>query len=103
MPEEEGLQRLGQVLEEMEPIGNLDGIRCARSSCLGIAPTAIPTDDLGMGMMLQPRDESRGLAIREQINHTAALQIHQDGAVPVPAAEGEVVDAQDTRIVMLGQ
>jgi hypothetical protein len=103
VPQEDAFQRLDQVLGEVEAIGNLDSIRCATARCLAIAPASIATDDLRRGMPVQPGNECLGLTVREQIDHTVPLQIHQDGAIAVTTAKGEVIDAQDPRIGMLVQ
>jgi hypothetical protein len=54
-------------------------------------------------MLLEPGDQRPRFAIREQINHTVPLEVDEDGAVPVTTTKGKVVDAQDARIVMLGE
>jgi hypothetical protein len=52
MPQEESLQCLDEVLREVKAIGDLDGIRCATSSCLAIAPSSIAADDCGTRVVL---------------------------------------------------
>jgi hypothetical protein len=45
----------------------------------------------------QPGREGRGRPIVEQVDHTPALEVDHQGAVPVAAPEGEVVDAEHRR------
>jgi hypothetical protein len=46
-------------------------------------------------MLLQPGNHGLGLPIREEIDDTVPLEINQNRAIPMPAAEGEVIDTQD--------
>ena len=54
-------------------------------------------------MLRQPGSHGLRLTIRQEIHDRMPLEIHEDGAIPVTTAEGKVIDAQDTRIVMLGE
>ncbi len=47
---EEGFDRLPEVLDEMEAIGNLDGVRCTARRTLDRGVAAIPANDGDAGM-----------------------------------------------------
>jgi len=48
------LDRFAQVLEEMEPIGDVPCLRRALSSSLSVQAATITADDLQLGMAPQP-------------------------------------------------
>jgi hypothetical protein len=82
----------------MLPIGNLDRIRSTGPHAVGIVAGPIPGDDLDAGMRLQPRLDSFGLAVTQQIDRSVfILQIDDDGAVASAATPCPVVDADDAR------
>ena len=45
-------------------------------------------------MGTQPCREGRRLAVRQQVDDAPALQIHEHGAVPLPATERPIIDAE---------
>jgi hypothetical protein len=81
----------------MKPIGHLHRLGCSRTGAYRIGTATVPDDDLHAGMLLQPGRQGFALPIREQIDRTPCLQIHQDGAVVMALAERPVVDTQHAR------
>ena len=81
-----GLQRLNEVVDEVEAIGDLIGVRRPRTRALGIGAPAIPRDDLYPGVRRESRGERRGLAVRQEVDHAPALEIDEHRAVPPAAA-----------------
>ena len=81
--------------QQVEAIGDLDGIGGALASAFRIRLGAIAHDDLDTGMLLQPSGERLCLPSFEEIDGPMTFQVHQDGAVPVAATQRKVVDAQD--------
>ncbi len=45
----------------------------------------------------QPRGQGLGAAVRQQVNYTPGLQVHEDGAVGAPALKGPIIYAQGRR------
>ncbi|MDL5199782.1 hypothetical protein [Streptomyces sp. ALI-76-A] len=45
----------------------------------------------------EPGGEGVGLAVGQDINHTSGFHVDQQGAVPLPLAEGEIVDTEHAR------
>ena len=58
---------------------------------------SIPRDDLDLRMTSQPGGHGRRLAIRQEVDDSAALEITDQGAVALPLVPRPVVNADDTR------
>jgi hypothetical protein len=90
------LHRLGEIMEQVPPVRDLDGERRAAGRALGIAaarsrqitstPAGCPATTRGL----------RG-SPRQHVDRPAGLDVDQDGAVDMPAAQREVIHAQDPR------
>jgi hypothetical protein len=94
LPEEERLQRLDQVLGEMEAIRHLCSRRRSSARGFGVPTTSVPADDLGTSMLFEPGNHGLRLSIWQKIDDPMALQIDQDRSVAVTTPEGKVIDAQ---------
>ena len=90
--EKEPHQGITQILHQVEPIDDLDGLRRPLPNPLSIEATAIAADDLDTGMRLQPLCDRRGRTLGEQINHVMALEITHDGAKASPSPPGPFVE-----------
>jgi hypothetical protein len=66
------LGRLSEVLQLVQEIGQLLGLRRARASGVPVMTAAIPADDLNIGMLAQPPDRSPRPTGRVQIVRRAA-------------------------------
>jgi hypothetical protein len=88
------VQNFSEILEEMQPIGNLSGGGCPLACALGIGARAIPRDPLYSWVLPQPLDQRVCSTIREEGHGLPALQIHQDRAIGLPFAQGEIVYTQ---------
>src|SRR5579871_1895925 len=102
MVQEEGFERGREVLKQMEAIGHLDRFWCAPSCSLGIPATSVPTDDLWAPVLLQPGHQGFRLTVRQEIDDAVPLEVDHDRAITVTTTEGEVVDAQNARRVVVG-
>lgn len=89
------LHRAGQVLQQMPPIGDLQGVRGGFRDRFRVGGGPVPADDLGTGMVLEPGREPLGGAVGKHIHDSAGLDV--DGAVGAALAEGELVDPQHPR------
>lgn len=83
-----------QVLDQVEAIRHLGGLRRPVPGAVGIGFRAIPCDDLHARVGLEPLRERVALAVREQSDGLAALQINEDGAIRVAFPQGEIVYPQ---------
>ena len=91
------LDGFGQVVPQMPPIRHLDGQRRALRSAFGVAAAAVPADDLCAGVGVQPGAEGLRGPLRKHVDRPAGLDIDQHGAVDMPLAQREVIDAQHQR------
>ena len=87
-------QRFRQVLEQVEAIRHLGGLRRTVPGAVGIGFRAIPRDHLHARVGLEPLRERVALAVREQGDGLAAFQIDEDRAIRVAFAQGEIVHPQ---------
>ncbi len=94
--DEQPIQRHAQVLQEVEAVGDLGGLRCSLTCTIGKRSTTVATDDLHLAspMDAEPAREGRRLAVGQEIEHPMALEIHEDGSVAHAAAKREVIDAE---------
>jgi hypothetical protein len=77
-----------KVLDQMKPIGDLLGLRCAFTGGLRIQAAAVATDDLDGGMVTQPLGGTLDAAIIQYVDDRASLEIDHDGPItrrPPPA------------------
>ena len=63
---------------------------------IGIGAGAIAADDLNRRTLLPPRRRRCGLPIRRQIQHAAALQVHENRALTLAFSPGPIVSTEDT-------
>ncbi len=68
-----------------------------RAGAFGIAGGTVAADDLDSGVVSQPAGQGGGLAVGQQVNGPAGLNVDQDGAVNVALEQGEVVDPEHPR------
>lgn len=84
------------MLEEVKPVGDLSGVRCALACSFGIRLRPVSHDDLDAGISAQPRGQRLGGPPLEEIDRSMGLQINQDRGVHLTATEGEIIDAEDS-------
>jgi len=88
------MQRFREVLQQVKAICHLGGRGCTLASALGIRARPIPRNDLHPWVLPQPLCDRLGGPLREQGHGLPALQVHQDRAIGVPFAQGEIVHPQ---------
>jgi len=89
------LQGLGEIAEEMKPIGDLrgGGGPLTRPVCVG--GRAIARDHLDPRMVLEPLRQRVALAVWEERDGLAAFQVHEGGALRVAFPQRLIIHAQD--------
>ena len=92
---ERGLQRLGQVLQQVEAVGDLHRLGRAAPGAVGVGAGAVARHDLDPGVLAQPAGEGLRLAVGQQRHRPPPLQVDQHGAVAVALAQRPVVDPED--------
>ena len=88
------LQGIGDVLDEVEAIGHLQGLRCPEPNPLGIGPRAIPRDDQHLGMPAQPGGEGLRRPIRQQVDDPLQIKVDEDRAVAASLAARPIIDTE---------
>ena len=90
-------QDFAQVAQQVPAISDLYGSGSGPACGFSIDPTAVAADDLTAGMPPQPRSYSVGVAVGKQVDHSAGLQIAQDGSIAMSLAPCPVVNREHTR------
>ncbi len=85
------LDRLTEVLQQVETIGHLIGLRRALST-LGVETASIPADDLYTGMPTQPSAGGLDRAVGQHIDDLALLEVDHDRPVTRPLLPGPVIN-----------
>jgi hypothetical protein len=80
MAADSAVERLGEIPREVETVGDLDGVGGAGPRPLGVRPAAVPGDKLHTGVGAQPRRECRRLAVRQHVDDSVPLKVHEQGA-----------------------
>ncbi len=99
---EHHLQHLGQVLQQVEAVGDLNCPRRTVAGALGVGAGAIAGDHLHAGMAAQPCGQRVRLAAGQQRHWAALVEVHQHRAVAVPLAQRPVVHAKGGRCCEVG-
>ncbi|MGF6884702.1 hypothetical protein ABIA39_007117 [Nocardia sp. GAS34] len=77
----DSIDRCGEVVQQMPPIGDLDRGGCAAAGAVGVGAAAVTANDPNLRMLAQPVCDRVGGAVFEQ--HTAG----QDNGIAPPASE----------------
>ena len=78
----------------MPAISHLHRARRPLPGGLGVGTSAVSADHLDPGVIAQPVGQRRGLAVGQQIDRAAGVDVDQDGAVVMTPAQREVIDAK---------
>ena len=89
-----GLDRLSQVLQEVEAVSDLLRLWRAFSRTLRIQTAAIAADDFDLRMLPKPFGCPGGCAILQHIDNLAPLQVDNNGPVSPALSPAPVVDAR---------
>ena len=79
----------GQVVPQVPAVGDLGGQRCALGGAFGLAPAAVPADDLRAGVGAEPGPEGLRGPLGEHVHRSAGLDVHQHGGVALPFAQAK--------------
>ncbi len=81
----------------MEAVGNLHGVRDGPRRRFRILAATIPTDHLHTWVLRKPPGEGVRTPVRQDVYQCVTFEVHKYRPVAGPAAESEVVHAQDLR------
>ena len=91
------VQGFPEILQQMKTVRDLRGCRSPLPRALAIGGRAIARDDRDPWMLPEPLGQGIGRALREERHGLPALQVHQDRAIGLPFAQGEIVHPQHPR------
>jgi hypothetical protein len=91
------LEGVGNVLCQVETVGNLIGLRRPLIRSFGVRPGTISHDGRDAGVLPQPRRQRLCVAAVQQLDRAVGLQIDQERGIATTTAEGQVVYTQDAR------
>ena len=86
------LDGLREVLPQVEPVGDLNRLRCPGAGTIRIRARAVPADHLDAGVSGQPVRERLGVAALQHVKRRAGLAVDQQRAVYLAAPDREVID-----------
>jgi hypothetical protein len=99
MPLQEVFDGLADVLHQMPSIGDLLGLGRGFGGSLGIGRVTVAADQLDARMRLQPCLDVHRVAVGQEVDHVARLEVNNDGAVALSFTPGPVVNPHDSRCV----
>ncbi|GEM_PF-5141753 len=94
MAQEFFLQNIGEVVEQVPAVGDLERSRRALACARRVRLLAVAAHHLDLGLPAEPSREGLGLAVRQEFDHMVPLQVDEDGPVDVPTADRPIVPAQ---------
>lgn len=81
-----------KVLDQMKPIGNLPGLRCAFTGGLRIQAAAVAADNLDGRMTPKPSGRILDATVIQYVNDRAALEVDHDGPIARRAPPTPIID-----------
>jgi len=94
---QEAFEGVAEVLQEMEAVSDLCGIRRAACRAIRIAIATVPGDYPDTGGCAQPRGDGIGGTIRQEVNGSVPFEVAEDGAIAPPFRPCPVIDAERDR------
>jgi hypothetical protein len=91
------LDGLGEVLPQVEPVGDLDRLRRPGPGSVRVRSRPVSADDLDPGVSGEPVREGLGVAAHEEVERGAGLDVDEQRAVVLAAPGREVVDLSGVR------
>ncbi len=85
------------VLQQVPPVGDMDGIGRTAATAIGVARAPVAGDHLNTRAGAQPSCEAVGLSIGQQVDDAVAFQVNEDRAVTLATLPGSVVDPEHAR------
>jgi hypothetical protein len=86
--------RRGQVLPQVEPVGDLHRLRCGGPGRLRVGGGPISADHRCSGVFLQPGCQRFGIPADQYVYDPVVLAVDQHGAVVMATLDREVIDSK---------
>lgn len=84
-----------EILHKIKPVGYLQSLRRSLAGSLCVEATTIPADDFDFGMAAQPLRAALDIAIFQNVDNCAPLEIDDDCSVVLRFSPTPVIDAYD--------
>jgi hypothetical protein len=82
---------IGQVLDEMPAVSNLQGLGRTVGNPLRIRFRTVPRDNFDSCMVAEPVGERFWRPVRQQIDNVAPFMVNENGAVALPFPHGPII------------
>jgi hypothetical protein len=92
------LARVDKIVQQVEPVRDVDSTRRADSRALGVALAAVVANDLDTRMRAELSRQCRGFTVGQKVDHAPMLQVDENHAVALAATHHPVIDAEHTRV-----
>ena len=93
----DGADSIAEIAQQVPAVRHLDRFRRALADTVGVGTSTVARDNLNPGMLTKPVGQRLSLAIWEQVYDLVALEVDDDGAVPMPAPPSPIIDAENLR------
>jgi hypothetical protein len=97
MPVQDLFDGLAEIVDDVEAISYLDRLWGTTRRPLGVGCAPVSSHELDAGTSFKPARECGGRAIREQLDGSALLGIHEDRAVGVASTLTPVIHPKHAR------
>ncbi len=95
--------RLAHVGQQVPAVGGLHGLGGAQGKAAGVVRRAVAGDSLDAWAAPKPLRQGPSGPVRQQVQHAAALQVHDNGAVWASLADRPLVYANPARRLQIWQ
>lgn len=97
MPVDALLGGFAQVVPEVPPVGDLEGLWGAAGGAVGEEGSAVAADDLDARTLGEPGREGVGLPVGQQVDRPSCLDVDEHGSIDPALALGVFIRADHTR------
>src|SRR5215208_8129559 len=93
---------ISEVLQEVEAVGNLHGVRSGSLGRFGVLSATVPAHHFYSRMLRKPPGEGVRTPVGQYVHQFTTFEIHQNGSIAGSTTESEVIHAQyPGRLVIL--
>lgn len=88
------LDVFGEVVPQVPPVGDLNGLRGADAGAFGVGAGPVPADDLHAAVLSEPGGKGAGFPVGQDVDRPTGIDVDQHRRIPVASAQSEVIHAQ---------
>lgn len=98
---EHSRDHVSEVLQEVEAIGDLSGVRGGPPRRFGVLAATIPAHHLHTRVLPKPPGEGIRAPVGQHVYQSAVFEVHQDRPVAGSPTKSEVLHTQDPRCFVI--